>query len=379
MRTKVKSIAYVCSADISKANGQGCFALSTAKAFSELGDRISVQKILICSEPTDGNVLDSQWARQWDEVILCRKKVARDPCWQAIFNVQVFINLMRHKPSALIYSVKPFSIFALVYCYITSAKMIVLLEGLGLETLRKLPFKALHGIGVLVLRNAIRSADLVIAAYPEAVKWAECIREGKVGANSVVLAWCGVESSFARSRPDLCKSSGNYINIGYCGSMRRVHRVDLAIKLVSENDDFRLHVAGEGAQLESMRRMAEDLGVEERVNFYGSLERGAVIEMMTRMHFMWCYVDDTCWGYPIKLHESIVAGVHGICGTKKAYQQMVRKGWLIDYGEELSAKLRSCLGDKERYKEQSVEMRKYGQKMFDWGKYTESIRDALEC
>ena len=72
--------------------------------------------------------------------------------------------------------------------------------------------------------------------------------------------------------------SGNYVLS--VGRIESIKRVDLAIRAMEYVDrPIRLLVAGEGTQLESVRRISEERGLQDRVSFLGAVSDDELVEL----------------------------------------------------------------------------------------------------
>ena len=72
--------------------------------------------------------------------------------------------------------------------------------------------------------------------------------------------------------------SGDYVLS--VGRIESIKRVDLALRAMEHVDRrVRLLVAGEGTQLENVRRIAEDRGLDDRVSFLGAVSDDELIEL----------------------------------------------------------------------------------------------------
>lgn len=59
------------------------------------------------------------------------------------------------------------------------------------------------------------------------------------------------------------------IVIGYVGRLERHKGVDILLRAVAPRDDWRLRITGDGSQRTELVRLAEELGISERVEFLG--------------------------------------------------------------------------------------------------------------
>lgn len=72
------------------------------------------------------------------------------------------------------------------------------------------------------------------------------------------------------------------IRILYAGKLIKRKRIDWIIEVLSQLQDINIEfiIVGEGEELSHLQKMTMNCGVEDKVHFYGSLERTEVIELM---------------------------------------------------------------------------------------------------
>lgn len=72
------------------------------------------------------------------------------------------------------------------------------------------------------------------------------------------------------------------------GSLKTAKAVDVAIRAVSliGNQNLRLAVIGSGRLMEPMKKLTAEIGVEDRVDFYGHLNRRQIIEQMSHSQML---------------------------------------------------------------------------------------------
>jgi glycosyltransferase involved in cell wall biosynthesis len=82
---------------------------------------------------------------------------------------------------------------------------------------------------------------------------------------------------FRRMAPDLALKKGRKHLLGYVGIMGAQDGVDLLVRAMADivhgqkRDDIQCAIVGSGTELESLKRLAADLGVTEHVTFTGFL------------------------------------------------------------------------------------------------------------
>jgi glycosyltransferase involved in cell wall biosynthesis len=84
----------------------------------------------------------------------------------------------------------------------------------------------------------------------------------------------------------------------YAGRLERIKRVDLALRALAQSrDEARLRIAGAGALEGDLRRLAETLGVAERVDFLGFLPTADLLELYAGCRGALYTPEDEDYGY----------------------------------------------------------------------------------
>jgi len=84
----------------------------------------------------------------------------------------------------------------------------------------------------------------------------------------------------------------------YAGRFERVKRIDLALRaLARASADARLKIAGKGPAEPDLRRLAEELGVSDRVDFLGFIPADDLVALYARCRAAWYTPQDEDYGY----------------------------------------------------------------------------------
>lgn len=118
-----------------------------------------------------------------------------------------------------------------------------------------------------------------------------------------------------------------------------------------------LHIAGDGALLESLKKKARALGVEDKVIFYGKIERTRVIELMKKCH-VFCFPTSASEGFPKAVIEALACGLPVVTTRVSVLPQIIAdggNGHLLARAnaEGLAAAVREICGDGENYRAMS--------------------------
>ncbi len=97
----------------------------------------------------------------------------------------------------------------------------------------------------------------------------------------------------ARFRTD---EYGDYLL--YAGRLERIKRVDLAVRAVAQGGArARLKIAGTGSTEPALRRLAEELGVSDRIDFLGFVSTEDLLTLYARCRAAWYTPEDEDYGY----------------------------------------------------------------------------------
>jgi glycosyltransferase involved in cell wall biosynthesis len=157
----------------------------------------------------------------------------------------------------------------------TNAPVIAVVQWLFAREMERkygIPIGWLEGVGLPLYRNFV--------AMSEAVR--HDIRRQVPEAN-VCVAGCGIEEPMLAAEP---RDEGYAMFLGRLD----VHQkgLDTLLRAVAGvgNPDFRLKVVGDGADAGFLRRMAADLGVEQRVEFAGRLTGASKVQALAGCRFL---------------------------------------------------------------------------------------------
>lgn len=126
--------------------------------------------------------------------------------------------------------------------------------------------------------RAIRRADCVFAITNRFSKM--LASKYNVAADKIHVIYNGIDFHSNSEIPAKVRHQHfNIVNVARC---EKVKGQDLLIKAVKKlnNRHVRLHIAGDGSQLESLKKMALDLGINQQVVFHGFVSQ----ERLTRLY-----------------------------------------------------------------------------------------------
>ncbi|MEV4444878.1 glycosyltransferase family 4 protein [Streptomyces mirabilis] len=192
---------------------------------------------------------------------------------------------------------------------------------------RKAPLKRLfQAIGARCERHAVRSASVVAAVSRAAAAMATDMGADpsrvEVVANAVDAA-CIPEPSPLPAREGA--------RLGWVGSFGHWHGVEVAIEsLCHLPPDVRLVLVGDGERRQDCVRMADRLGVGDRISWTGSVSHGEALDVLSRCDVLvsphvW-KGPDPFFGSPTKLFEYMALGRPVVASRLEQIGEMLTDG-----------------------------------------------------
>ncbi len=107
------------------------------------------------------------------------------------------------------------------------------------------------------------------------------------------------------------KTGSGTIDIAWAGRMITLKHPEYAVKLAqtlkSADIDFRLHMIGDGAMMDSLRQMVCDLSLTGEVQFYGAMEPDRVRQVMELSH-IFLFTSNYLEGWGAVVNEAMNSG-----------------------------------------------------------------------
>lgn len=367
-----KKIVILSNVDISQTNGQGIYALKTIEALCTSED---FDFNLIVPKPRNIEVLESV-KKKAIITFLPSKKDSRKIGWHLSIQFRILICLMKiGKVDAVVFSLKPTMIAPLLYCWTKSCPFFLLVEGLAVNTLRKIAQGVVRHLGMLVLNTNIKKATKVFPAYLSAQEWVDSIRD-----EGSILIPCGVDfNKFIVEK----KKKTDVLTIGYVGSFRKVHMLEeLVAAIVDKN--IRVKFVGDGKVKSSLLKIVEENGLEQNVEFIGEKRQEELPLFYSGCDVMWAVCDPKHWGVPIKSFEYLA------CNKKVIYTEKIDFEFIEgkNFGYCLNSLDEKNLSDfllwlENQYNEGLVsdnkEAREYIKANNNWSRFREIVLSEIEC
>jgi glycosyltransferase involved in cell wall biosynthesis len=185
------------------------------------------------------------------------------------------------------------------------------------------------------------------------------------------------------------RGKGNLEWIVYSGSIAHRNGLDLVVAAVSlladEFPSLRFRVIGEGPALESVARLAEDLGVADRVEFRGLVPNGQIPSLLSDATAGISPQRGGVFGslvFSMKVAEYVALGLPVICSGIATMRHYFSDDELLffepDNAEDLASAIRAILADPAAAEERAASSRARLDKL-DWDAQKETLVEAVEA
>ena len=359
------SVVFYSTADLSVNNGQGVYSRKILEVLIKEAEGSGVRLKVIL--PKSNNRIACLDALPENDVYFLPQKIPRDRLYHFKAQVYLFIKLLFVRNlSAVIYSVKPMQIGLVALNIFRNFRNIVLLEGLASNSIETIGLRNVEKItGKFVLSYLIKKSVVVIAAYDRAAKWAQSLN-----AKNIRIIPCGIDKKFFY--PCLNKMPAPGFMIGYVGSFRAVHKLDLLIESVAMLD-VKVNLYGEGHEFNKIKKLVGKLGVEDKVKFFGDVPQESLRSAICECDLLWGYTDIEHWGVPIKVFEYLACN-KPVLVSRRAEFQFIED---LEYGLVIQKEDVSVIVDSIKYymKEKSSQIHSYEyiEKNYNWNKFGECL------
>lgn len=217
---------------------------------------------------------------------------------------------------------------ALLCCMVTSVPRVAFYE----STLNSRRFR--RGIVAAARRRFLCAMDVVVVPGEAA---ARAVIEIGVASDRVVVGFNAIDMQSFRSaairarRPTSYMSSSlaaseighRFVFVGQLIDRKRVDRVITAFADVAKPDD-ELTIVGRGPRRTELERLAEQLGVADRLKWVDQVENQRLGELLVKQHSLVLASDNEVWG--LVVNEALSVGLHVVltdnCGVVPSVRHM---------------------------------------------------------
>lgn len=165
------------------------------------------------------------------------------------------------------------------------------------------------------VRNAFKRADGLITTDKQIRRLVKDL----YGKDALLISETGLQGGCVPV-DTLCRTEGEYLNLLWVGRFIKTKKLDIALRTIAElgTKKVRLYVVGFGAPAEEAlyKRMAHDLGIEDKVIWLGRQENTKVKDLMKKMDvlFFTSVLEATSTVVPEAIQNRLPVVCHDCCG-----------------------------------------------------------------
>jgi glycosyltransferase involved in cell wall biosynthesis len=236
-------------------------------------------------------------------------------------------------------------------------------------------------------RDCIRETSVVFAANEETEVFLTPFRGGKPLVRLPIVS-ISAEKAAAFRRPEGKDVAGGPLKLFAGGNMEGRKGVSLALRALAKAGarglDYRYTVAGGGPEISSLRKLADELGIAEKVDFHQGFKGVDYIAALQDHHiyFLPSFREST----PVTLLEAYLAGCYPVVADTSAQGEIVRLAGgtavpLTDIEglvEGLADALIKCDADRERLRTENGKSLVVLAEYFHSDRYDREVAAAYE-
>lgn len=177
----------------------------------------------------------------------------------------------------------------------------------------------------------------------------------------------------------------DFLFAGNIGAVQNVDCIINAIPHIQTEQPFRVHIVGDGSELENCKKLAEQLGVQDRICFHGRYPQS---EMERFYRLADCFLltlrggDFIGMTLPAKSQSYLSAGKPIVAAVDGAASEMMREadcGEVVTAGDVigLAEKMSQIADQFERYREKGKNGRKFYEENYTKEKFMKSLETLL--
>jgi len=246
-----------------------------------------------------------------------------------------------------------------------------------------------HRLLLFVERRSFRAADLVITAN-DTYRDLAIERGGKDPADVVTVYSVPDRSRIRRVAPDEALRGGARVVLGYIGIIGDQDGVDHLVRCMHRlcvaegRQDVRAAIVGDGPALASVRELASQLGVEDRITFTGYLRGDALLAAMSTFDIG--VIPDPVNEYNDKISMNKVFEYSALGVPPVSYDLTETRRLLGDAGtyatdatsDGLARACAALIDDDDLRQRKGLEAKALADARFDWGREAQRYVSAYE-
>lgn len=329
---KKYNILFITLVDLSGTSGQNKYSEEVASALAR-SENVSLH--LICPEPS--REISEELKQKSISLNYISSKRSGSIRWHIETKYEILTHILkinnRYSIDGIVTPLKASTILPPLVASIYKIPQVLLVEGMMTRNIKKQdPFPGATIVSdILSTINALASTH-IFTAYEESNNWIKSLPF--VDPSNVSVFNHGVNTDIFRpmEKSQASKQIGfdpvePDLTIGYVGSFKKYHCVDILIESVAKLRNkihFELLLVGEGPRKRELEQLAEQLNIRDRVTFTGYVEHDKVHKYISSCDIMYGVVDPAHWGSPMKVYEYMACGKPVITYNSKEFK-IVRK------------------------------------------------------
>lgn len=229
-------------------------------------------------------------------------------------------------------------------------------------------------------RLVYRQADLLVVVSGQ-LQQEVCAFAGVPDSKVLVVPNAVPDAAFTMPRPLRPATA----TVGFAGSLVPWQRVDLLLRAVAQVPEVRVEVIGDGPQLEGLRKMATELGLNGRAEFLGRLEHDVALQRMAGWTAGYAghvaSSSASMYHSPLKVYEYAGLGLDLVSTRTSDSEQLARDGVRVHYIEGDEASVASAVqghaGDPRPDDEEIADVRRRLRERHSWSARVRPLLDRL--
>ncbi|KKW35760.1 hypothetical protein A2852_00490 [Candidatus Adlerbacteria bacterium RIFCSPHIGHO2_01_FULL_54_23] len=230
--------------------------------------------------------------------------------------------------------------------------------------LRILPF-------LYLLRRGFRNATAVSALSTFLAAWAQ--RMGYRGNVEIIPNGADIQKFSGQKIPH----QGTVL----VTSSRLVHKnaIDDVIRALALVPDIRFHVAGEGPEEVKLKTLARELGVEDRIKWFGYVEHARLVDLL---HTSDIYVRPSrSEGFGASFAEAMAAEIPVITTQEGGLKDFISNdtAWVVekDRPDQIALQIKAILSNPAAAQKVVTAARKLAEDKYDWDLIAKNMREKV--
>ena len=179
------------------------------------------------------------------------------------------------------------------------------------------------------------------------------------------------------------------VRFAFGGNIGSVQNIDCIVRAVAEiknQKDFVVEIYGDGSELENVKKLAIDLGVNDKIKFFGRVERNTLWEKYKNADaFLLTLKSEGAIGLtaPAKLQEYMSGNRPIIAAIEGAAEEIIKSsncGLCVPAGDyvSLAKAMKKYISNKNQFSELAENGRKYFEDNFTLDVFMDSLEKAFE-